>query len=76
MENRKDEDEIEDLNKVSSMESIQHISKCVGGRIAAEQGSYSRKCIEMSVGGICPFNGIHNLCQRCKCVETRPDSSR
>ena len=64
------------LSSTNELKSLEHILKCTGGNIAAECGENNRKCAEISVGGICPFNGIHTLCQRCRCNESRPDSTR
>jgi hypothetical protein len=47
---------------------------CFGGSLVGVKERYSRKSLELSVGGICPFNGIHVLCQRCRCKELRPSS--
>lgn len=64
------------FSEVNNHQNIQKIFNCIGGGISMEKYKENRKCVEMSVGGICPFNGIHTLCQRCRCVEARPNSTR
>lgn len=66
----------ESFSEPNHIEHAYRIINCIGGKISIQDIKDNRKCIEMAVGGICPFNGIHTLCHKCRCVEKRPDSSR
>jgi hypothetical protein len=64
------------LATTGSLTTVREMLRCFGGNLVGERKRYSRKCLELSVGGICPFNGVHVLCQRCKCLERRPSAER
>lgn len=64
------------LATTGSLITVREMLRCFGGNLVGERKRYSRKCLELSVGGICPFNGVHVLCQRCKCLERRPSAER
>lgn len=60
----------------SSVKIIQDMLRCLGSNLVGEKKRYGRKSMDLSVGGICPFNGVHVLCQRCNCKESRPTNER
>lgn len=37
--------------------------RCWSGTVV-ERKPYSRKCAEINMGGVCPFNGVHTVCLR------------
>jgi hypothetical protein len=42
---------------------VSRMLRCWRGA-AVEKKPFSRKCAEVSMGGVCPFNGVHSVCLR------------